>query len=536
MRTYSTDRLIVRGLAALAAWALASSALAASYYVATTGSDSAGDGTLDKPFRTIGVGLNRMASGDTLIVKPGTYNDLENFINGRTYRIPSGTASRYTTIAAEVPFSVRIRNTKQMNYWDSALRLNVDYVRVDGFIFEINQSQDPEYIADIDGRFNKVTRSIFKRTGATNQYGGWVQITGSDNLLEDCAGVGSARYGFAIGGPNSTAQRNILRRCVGRVDYSVSNQPKATFNVYGNNSGNNVRDTLLQNCIAIDGRKGPNSSESTYGGFYFPKNATRTTIQGSIVLNVEAEHAGYFVKELGAQDLKMVNSIAWGGYGTNYIAGIRANSSGQGTYFELDHVTVGGYVNGYYNQDSAPSRILRNSLFLNNGARTSSSDYGWTASHNGFFPASQAVGSNGVAVSAGALKYLVRVEPGTAAAAKGSDGLDIGANVTKRYGRSGTLWGEPGYDQITSDSLWPWSFEDHIKRVFAEPHSPPAGAVPSTNDTTRGFAAATDPFGKPMTLTRYIWQYLGSEIPAEIYGSGPLAPERLQGLKATILP
>lgn len=503
---------------------------AATQYVSTTGSNSTGDGTTIKPWGTISFGVSKLASGDTLIVKAGTYTNISNFI----MNIPAGHAGAYTTVAAETPFSVRIKNTSSLNYYDNLVQMNSSYTKVDGFILEVNNSPDPEHIASIDGNFNKLTRVIFKRTGPTNQYGGWLQIGGNDNLVEDCAGVGSARYGFAIGGPDSTAQRNILRRCVGRVDYSISDQPKATFNVYGNNSGTNMRDVLLQNCIAVDGKKGPSGSEPTYGGFYFPKNAMNVTVQGSIVLNVEAAYAGYFVKELNGQNLRMTNSVAWGGPPGASISGIRANASAAG-YYELNHVTVGGYGSGYYNLETSTSEILSNSLFYNNGSLASSDD-GWSSvTNNGFFPASQAKGTNAVAATSSVLKYIVRPEAGTVLSAKATDGLDIGANVTKRYGKTGTLWGEAGFDQITAESLWPWLYENNVKTVFAEPHSPPTGAVPATNDSTRGFAALTDQFGKPMTLTRYIWQFLGNEIPSEIYQSGSVQLLAPTGLTATVI-
>ena len=79
------------------------SAHAATYYVSTTGSDSAGDGSSAKAWKTIGFGLGKMAGGDTLIIKAGTYTDMANFVNGNNYRIPNGTAGAFTTIMAEQP-------------------------------------------------------------------------------------------------------------------------------------------------------------------------------------------------------------------------------------------------------------------------------------------------------------------------------------------------------------------------------------------------------------------------------------------------
>jgi hypothetical protein len=500
----------------------------ATIYVATTGNDTTGNGSAAAPYKTIQKGISAMASGDTVVVKAGTYVGKQNFINSRTasgfVSIPNGTALRPTTIRAEVPFSVRIQNGGPLNYYDNLVLLNVgtNYVNVDGFILDHSNSQDSSFTAEVNGNFNKLTRMIVKRSGETDQYGGWFYVGGNDNLLEDTAGVGSARYGYAMGGPSASTQRNIVRRAVGRVDYSVSEQPKAAFNIYGNDNGNhNVRDNLLQNAIAIDSRKGSNlpNREATYGGFYFPKEPQNSVIQGSIVLNVEAEYSGYFIRELRALGMTMTDSVAWGGYGAAAIAGVRANASDTGSLV-LDRITVGGYAAAYYNQDSAPTRSLRNSAFISNASRAAGSDYGWTTvTNNAFFPASQAIGSNSVTATASTLKYIVRPEPASVLIGAGTGGGNIGADVTKQYGVSGTRYGEAGYDQKTTVALWPWPYEDVIKSVFAEPNAAPASATPNTNTPARGFAAAgNDAFGKPLTLTRYIWQYLGNRIPPEIYG------------------
>ena len=65
-------------------------AAAATYYVATTGSDSSGDGSTSKPWGSIGFGTGRLASGDTLIVKAGTYSGIANFINSRAICASAG--------------------------------------------------------------------------------------------------------------------------------------------------------------------------------------------------------------------------------------------------------------------------------------------------------------------------------------------------------------------------------------------------------------------------------------------------------------
>src|SRR5205085_1629742 len=61
------------------------------------------------------------------------------------------------------------------------------------------------------------------------------------------------------------------------------------------------------------------------------------------------------------------------------------------------------------------------------------------------------------------------------------------------------------------EPLWPFPNEAVIKADMAS-YSGPGGAG------ARGFTAGNSLDGSPQTLTRYIWEYLGNQIPAEIYG------------------
>ncbi|MBI3900499.1 MAG: hypothetical protein HY308_19760 [Gammaproteobacteria bacterium] len=509
----------------------------ATYYVATSGNDN-NNGSSSAPWRTIAYGASRLASGDTLIVRAGEYFDLANFINTRHRPIASGTPAAFTTIRAETPFSVRILNTGSLDYWDAPVFLQGSvaslgqtvtdsYIHVDGFIFDIRNSLNPAYMGWIYGHHNKITRSIFRRVGNVDNYGGWVTLIGDYNLVEDAAGVGAARYGFITGGPSATSRNNIFRRVVGRIDYTNSTEPKATFSVYGNDGlVDEVRDHLFQNCIAIDGRRGPRpiADNDTYGGFYFPKNAMNATIQGSIVLNTEVGYAGYFVKELSGRNIKVEHSVAWDIWNTTSdVSGVRANGNVDTAALIFDHMTIGrSGVNpmyGYTNWDHAPTKQLTNTFFYNNTGIRIGTNQGWTSeTNNAFAPAAQAEGSHPVTTGLN-LRYVVRPEPGSGLIAAGSGGSDIGATILYRYGASGTLWGEAGYDQLTTESLWPWPYEAQIKAVFAEPNDPPAGNTPSSNDTVRGFCATRARLDgvNPVTLTSYIWEYLGNPIPADIY-------------------
>jgi Divergent InlB B-repeat domain/Dockerin type I domain len=446
--TYTTNP--VTGLCAVTATFVANTAK----YVSTTGNDSTGDGTISKPWKTIGKGIATMAGGDTLIVRNGVYTGTANFITG----VKNGTASRYTVIMAESPMDVRIQSTTQLSYYGNMLSLDGNYIKVDGFIFDMAGTVYPEYNGFIGGNYNKIMRSIFKRSGDIDQYGGLLFIEGNDNLIEDVAGVGACRYCFAQGGPSSATQRTIWRRLVGRIDYSNSNQPKATFNSYGNDNTTEMRDHLYQNVIAIDGQRPGNfGGEEKYGGFYTPKRATNVRIFGSIVLNEAVGYYGMFLREFNSVNAAN-HSVIWNLPGSLSFAGsLKADNA--------SNMTIGGTIPG----GAAPDTISPVTGSLINPAVK---------------PAN-----------------LLNNTPG--------------AVILKRWGVSGTRWGETGYDQLTSEDLWPWPYQDKIKSVFREANPPPSGNSPATNDTLRGFAASgTGLYGGPITLTSYIWEFLGTPCPA----------------------
>ena len=54
---------------------------ATSVWVATDGNDASGDGSVSRPFATIGYALTRVAAGDTLQIKGGTYNESLSIAN-----------------------------------------------------------------------------------------------------------------------------------------------------------------------------------------------------------------------------------------------------------------------------------------------------------------------------------------------------------------------------------------------------------------------------------------------------------------------
>jgi hypothetical protein len=78
---------------------------AATYYVATTGSD-ASSGTVANPFRTIAKGLSVMRAGDTLYLRSGTYGEYIRDWSGGV--VPSGTSYADAPVIRGYPGEVAV--------------------------------------------------------------------------------------------------------------------------------------------------------------------------------------------------------------------------------------------------------------------------------------------------------------------------------------------------------------------------------------------------------------------------------------------
>lgn len=93
------------------------------YYVATTGSNG-GNGSSGSPWKTISHAMQQsLKPGDTVIVRPGTYNESITIDNG-------GSAAGDVTLKSEVPGAALIRPPS--GAWN-AIYVWDDYVTIDGF-------------------------------------------------------------------------------------------------------------------------------------------------------------------------------------------------------------------------------------------------------------------------------------------------------------------------------------------------------------------------------------------------------------------
>lgn len=488
-----------------------SSAINNTYYLAVTGNDT-NSGSFNAPFATFRRAFEVMSPGDTLIVKNGIYyQTLRN--------PPSGTIAQYTTIKAENDWRVIIDGST-LGPYDSPLRLDAkNYIQIEGLKFKGGKI-DGTYAGAgeiLSSSYVKIKRCAFYDVGSRSPDDtGNISTLSIDQshhlLLEDCYAFGGGRYKVDVHESN----RVILRRFVMRHDRMDSRFPQALIAIYRSSY------TQLQNVIAIDSdqRQFYRGYSGFYGAIYSPNSDTTYSntglkILGSIVLNVDGETVDVPFT-LGDHLIK--DSVFWhnkSGSGWSYPTGANVT---------VDHVTIGDTY-GPRVGDIEPNSGVALSGFGQNTNVTNSviyrsnlkgiwnfgvSDYNDLYSNGQNYGSGWLNGSEQTPTRQGAhdrfvdpgFRYITRIESNSALKNAASDGGDIGANVLKRYGVSGTLWGEPGFETLTNENLWPWPYENEIGADMRAYNVGPSG--------DRGFARSNT------TLTRYIWEYLGNSCPADV--------------------
>jgi hypothetical protein len=432
------------------------------YYVdGSAGSDSAA-GTQSAPKKTIqaGIGLMSSSGGDVLVIQPGTYSGSGNSVSSPK----SGTSTAWNIIKAGTDGTVLITTGLD-------LRGGNHYVQFEGLKFADSG------VKTILGGYTKFLRTAFRGGPSSGnvvsvQVGSNDLTPGADHVLIEDSWVYGAGGRYKILVYNST--NIVLRRVVTRFDGGYNNTdgaPEADITVYDS------QNVAVLNAIAIDGMTGRGAYVAA---FYNALNGTTSISntnrewRGSMTI----KPTGYFMGtegQVGITNLKVVDCASYGGsFGVSQLKGTN------NTYQRLTLVNSGGDGFGIF----GGSATVQDSVVA---APRGEAFNGVSASN------SLSVASISTLIGDG-IKYLPRVESGSLLSLGGILGGQRGANIVKRLGVSGSLYGETNYNTETTEDLWPWPYEARIKADFAE-------------ESTRGFA------GSSGSLTDYIWGLLGNASP-----------------------
>ncbi len=495
---------------------------AAVYYISPTGSDSSGVGTSANPWATLTRAFTGMAGGDTLIIRNGTYIGTLNAIS-RNNHPPYGTSSAWTIVKAEYDGGAIFdgqRNLSMFNIDYSGTSTNM-YIQFEGILWKDGTSG----VGISYGNYSK-----FLRCGNSDGSQGNSASFGAGRsnyiLFENCYAYGSGRYKFLI----FNSRNCIIRNCVARSDrINASGEPMGGYAIYG------AINTEVQNSILIDSNnsQGYLGSGEFIGSFGNPVSGaaeifnTNVTFRNCIAVN---SHLGGGSIDAG-HSAEYKNCIWWDVSSPgNYLFNFRG-VNGKVTSCTIGEVS--NSVRGINSYDINNCTVLNTILYGFGGAGAAALSRSYTPiyreEYNSLYNNSlNYIGITGNASDkltinpiwnaqtnpSGALKYITHLESSSSLSGQGEGGVDIGANVNTLIGTPGTLWGEPGYNTDTGVSMWPFPNEALIKSKMAQYFW--SNSSTSINGT-KGFAApGNDLYGGPVTLTSYIWEYLGNPCPSDI--------------------
>lgn len=497
-----------------------------------SGTPSAGNTGVDKahPISTVQSGLAKLGSGDILIIGNGIYTGSTNIIND-SHHPPSGPGTgvgvaRFTQVKADVDGGVAVDGGGSSGMFDIE-STTMHWIHFRGITWRHHQGliligsdvgSPSTYIWFLKCGSDSLS------TGRSNNKS-WYLIFLSYGLFEECFAWGDGRYMFQT----FRSDHLVFRRCVVRNDYSGDpggSYPVASFQMY---------DTIysfITNCIVIDVDDDYfHDYDLGEGAFdtHAPNYITTRYINydHSIALNLSIskdQSMGHAIVGglADGTDLTLSNNVYWGLTGTS--ASGYASIYGSGSSIVVDHCTFGRITSsgGLRNSSTTTNNIFNH---VSGTATVSTGGTDYNAFHgNG------SIGTQGthaqtaidpewtVGNPTGSLKYPIRIESGSNLSGLGSGGTDIGASIVNRIGTDGTFYGETGYNTDTGISLWPFPHEDTIKTQMSTYNNP------SGPSATRGFCGYSGKDGVHNTLTTYIWEYLGNQIPAEIYGGGVSIP------------
>jgi hypothetical protein len=539
---------------------MAATACAATYYVCdTTASCNAAGGTgwsgtpsdsgtcasKSSPCKTLKYAFTKMSGGDELVIGNGVYKGDANRIytssGGTQQAPPSGISkSQMTIVRADVDGQVVLdgEGTRTMFYLtgrQSGTRIpkfqkyqDIQFVRTGsdpwgaGNIIgnaQISTEVPPEDLSSSFDAFIYIKNCGFHSAASATT----MQFAGVRNILmEDSYSWGKGRYGVQV----YTSDDIVIRRHVDRrdvVDLDPSQIPVAN---YVNYAGHYVE---WQNCIAIDTDSTMwETGMNPVGSFYIRKSyeysmgfrsSTTTGMRGSMVVNFNAladgswyNHDGGVVMEYVDSAHTIINNAIMGS--TSGFSALNAPS----VALPISHCSViaANHVasnNRYAFVDGASSgkTVVTDSMAYNNALFSASSGMSSSSHHNNAYgnAANTFSGSSNTATNP-LLLFPVRIEAGSPNKGTASDGGDRGATILKRYGVDGTFYGDAGYADLSDVNLWPWTNENDIKSAFLRDYGTAQGKE------ARGFTTGTSKDGSPQTLTRYIWEYLGSACPTDI--------------------
>ena len=214
-----------------------------SYYVSTTGDDTTGTGASDAPFATIAAGVAKLAAGDTLIIKEGTYSEILDVAS------KVGTPTAPITIKGEGVVTVKGVASKAFPTVCSIAQSA--YLTVTGINFVKTGAKIDNYILILNNSSN-ITVSHCTLNSEAGAEGTFRFLSSTDCTLDSTYATGADRITYQWGGTLSdcTFTNNIFATYYGfYMDNSAQLEGCKLYNNIFHNQERCFTDNSLTECV-----------------------------------------------------------------------------------------------------------------------------------------------------------------------------------------------------------------------------------------------------------------------------------------------
>lgn len=490
------------------------------YYISPTGSNGNNGTSSTTPWKTFKHSFSKMLPGDELVLKDGKYN-LANSTGGIHYdtsaypnsgQAPSGIdINNPTLIRAENPGNVFIeiplflgRSTRK----DS-------YIKIQGLTINGGKLFNTSYVTIKDTGFNNSFT-----IGTNDHHNG-----NSYNLIEDVWIWAKQKRIIAL---NYRAHNNVWRRVLVRGDGCNldaclgSGNPNVGFTIYDSH------DVSAQNVLIVDRILNGGRSYSDFASAQHTSDSQyhlgRNEWLGIAAVNSEDNALIFEADSVIPYDptWTIKNFLALGGRKGGLNIGnmpynIQNGKNGGATPNVIENATISLIPSSIY--DGIRLAPGQNNSTVKNVISHNAPRYGINSASQPNYAAVYSAGTsnyNQTTCSTGcysdettfdaAIPRPLIIETGSPLKGVGDGGSDIGASIYYQYGISGSRYGDTNYNTLSSTPLWPWPNEARIKSEMC-------------SNTSRGFCENKNNIDgtTPLSLTSYIWEFTGRQIPDNIY-------------------
>lgn len=378
------------------------------HYVSLSGSDTTGDGSITRPWLTISYGISKLATGDTLYIRGGTYTGTANCIidsqftaSGLSWTQPitvSGYPGETVEIQPPYPYggiSLSIANPVRSYLIFQDLTINMGPQGVNWPTTLITGGEGPSGIG-VSGRNH---HNRFQRLTVKNNQGTGVQFSdyaGNSpfNEVLNCSVHDNGQYPYGEAGSGGAGHNQGYGFYIKSSDNlfegnDVYNNHGYGFHFYSPNSNPNDRNIIRKNRIhdngsRFDGVMDPQGSNTNYG--------------------IIASHG---------TDIQIYDNLIYGNRGGIQVVGTSTLVYNNTIY---NNIYVGAGLDVY---PGAVNAVVRNNISYGNYSDYMDNGTGTTADHN--------LTTNPSFVSAGAANFHLQA----GSTARGA-GVTVGA-VTDDY-------------------------------------------------------------------------------------------------------